>query len=81
MMLPRHACFCFNRLEDKVRRVDLAVGVRVGDANHFATVLEDQELVDFRTAAEFDVLLLPDAQQGLDFRSLQLGQRKIVLGL
>ena len=52
----------FNRFEDKVGGVDLAVGVGVGDADRFAFVLKDQHMVDVRPVAQIGVLLLPGTQ-------------------
>src|SRR5262249_6246181 len=64
-------------LEDEVGGVNLAMRVRVGDAYDLALVFEDQYVIDLFAAAEFYVLLLPDAHQvdklcGLEFREGQV---------
>jgi hypothetical protein len=48
--------FGFNRLEDEVRGIDLTVRMRIGDTNHFALVLEDQDMIDARALAQILVL-------------------------
>src|SRR5438128_3109274 len=70
--------FGLNRLEDEISRVNLAVRVRVGDADHLAFILEDQDVVDLLATPEFDVLFLPNTQQGFDFAGLEFGERKIM---
>ena len=67
-----------DRLEHEVRRVDLTVRVRVRDADHFALVLEDEHVIDAVASAELPVLLLPDCEQPVDLRGLQLGEREVV---
>src|SRR4030095_790863 len=64
--------------EDEVGRVDLAMRVRVGDADDFALILEDQDVVDLLVAAEFDVLQLPGAHQVDDLRGLELCEGQVV---
>jgi len=74
----RDGHFVFDRLEDEIRRVDLAVGVRVGNADHLTLVLECEHVVHFRTGAEFPILRLPDPQQVGDLRHFEFGQRDVV---
>ena len=54
--------------------------VRIGDADDLAFVLEDQNIVDLRVIAEFEILIAPDAQQVDDLRQFQLGQGNTVIG-
>src|SRR5262245_6423490 len=56
----RDTCFSLDRFEDEICRVNLAMRMRVGDTDYFTTVFEDQHVVDFITATEFCILLLPD---------------------
>ena len=53
----RASRFGLDVLEHEVRRVDLAMRMRVGDADHLALVLEDQDVVDSGEPAQIDVLL------------------------
>src|SRR5262245_18311290 len=62
-MPPGDSRLGLDGLEDEVGRVDLAMRVRVGDADDLAFVFEDQYVVDLFARAEFDVLPLPDAHQ------------------
>ena len=74
---PR-ARFGLDGLEHEVGRVDLAVRVRVGDADDLALVLEDEHVIDAVACAEIAVLLLPDLEQPVDLGRLQLRQRQVV---
>ena len=47
-----------DRFEHEIRGVNLAMGMRIRDADHFALVLEDQHVVHFRPVAQLAVLLL-----------------------
>ena len=77
-MAGADARFGLDRLEDEVRRVDLAVRMWVGDTDDFTFVLEDEHMRDVRMRAERRVLGLPDAQQRLDAAMVQLRERQIV---
>jgi hypothetical protein len=52
--------------------------MRIRNSNHLAPVLKDQNMGDLFTAAEFQVLFLPDSQQVLDFERVQFGESDIV---
>src|SRR4051794_31151384 len=66
-------------LEDEVGGVNLAVRVRVRDADGLPLVLEDEDVFDLGPAPEFAVLLLPDREQLFDLRRLKLGERQAVV--
>src|SRR5262249_39219870 len=72
------ALFGLDGFEDEVGRVNLTMRVRVGDADHFAFVLEDQHMIDLFVRAKLDVLLLPNAHQVGDLAGLEFGQRRVV---
>src|SRR5690242_15875530 len=74
------AGFCLDGLEDKVGRVNLAVRVRVRDADDFALVLENENVINVWAAAEINVLFLPHRKQGFDFRRRKLRERQVVFG-
>ena len=67
-------------LEDEVGGVDLAVGMRVGDAHDLALVLEDEDVRDALHARELAILRLPDPEKGVHFGRAQLGEAQVVLG-
>ncbi len=75
---PADRDLVLDRLEDEVGRVNLAVRVRVGDADDLALVLEGQHVVDLRPGAQLAVLPLPRLQQRDDLRQVQLGERQVV---
>src|SRR5947209_6286612 len=56
------AGFGLDGLEDKVGGVNLAVRMRVRDADDFALVLKDENVIDFGAAAEVNILLLPNCE-------------------
>src|SRR4051812_22990747 len=57
------ARFGFDGFEDKVGGVNLAMRVRIRNADDFALVLKDEDVIDLRAAAEIEVLSLPDRKQ------------------
>ena len=67
-----------DRLPDERRRVDLAVRVRIGDADDVALVLEAEHLADLRARAQLARLPAPDVDDLGDRRRRHLGQRQIV---
>src|SRR5262245_4475130 len=77
-MPPGDSRLGLDGFEDEVGRVDLAMRMRVGDADDFALVLEDQDVVDLLVAAEFYILLLPGAHQVDDLRGLELCEGQVV---
>src|SRR5262245_39576852 len=81
-MPPGASRFGLDGLEDEVGRIDLAMRVRVGDADDLAFVFEDQDVIDLFARAEFDVLPPPDAHQvdylfGFEFRKGQVVARAV----
>ena len=64
--------------EDEVRRVDLAVRMRIADADDLALVLEHQHVVHFGPSAELAILLLQCPEQANDLLVWKLGEREIV---
>ena len=67
-----------DRLEDKIVRVDLAMRVRIGNANCLPFVFEDQNVFDLGAIAKIEVLLLPRTKKLGDLRRTKLGEREIV---
>ena len=65
-------------LEREVGRVNLAVRVRVADANDFSLVLEDEDERHIGICGQFTHLLLPRLQQRVDAIDLELGERHVV---
>src|SRR5262249_3977665 len=70
--------FNLNRPEHEVGRVDLAMRMRVRYAYNFAFVLEDQHVIDFTLATEFEILRLPDLEKVLDFGNLKFCQPDVM---
>src|SRR5262249_12365268 len=70
--------FALNRLEDKIRRIDLTVRMRIGNTYHIAFVLEDENVFHFPAGAKIDVLVTPGLEKDLDFSDLQFSQRHVV---
>ena len=77
-ILPADTSLGFDSLEDKVRRIDLAVRMWIRDADDFAFVLEDEHVVDIREATERVILFLPDVQQLLNLSKVELSEREVV---
>ena len=48
--------FGFDCFEDKIRGVDLAMRMRIGDADDLAFVFEDEHVVDFRHGVRVPIL-------------------------
>jgi hypothetical protein len=71
--------FSFDRLEDKVGGIDLAVGVRIGNTDRFAFVFKYQHVIYVVVAAELSILFLPDFKKVLGFTQLKLSERKTVM--
>src|SRR5262249_29016505 len=61
-MSPARARFGLDEFKDKIRRIDLTVRMRIRNANDFALVLKDQNVIDLATTSKIDVLLLPHLQ-------------------
>src|SRR3954451_19463754 len=57
------ARFGLDGFEDKVGGVNLAMRMRIRNADDFALVLEDEDVIDLRAAAEVNILFLPDRKQ------------------
>ena len=74
----RRAQLGLDRLPDERRRVDLAVRVRIGDADDVALVLEAQHLANLRARAQLARLAAPHVDDLRDRRRRHLGQRQIV---
>src|SRR5580704_16554994 len=70
----------FNRLKNKIRRIDLAVRMRIGDSDYLSLVLEYQNVRNIGAATKFAVFFLPHLQKSDHFRGVELSQRQIVLG-
>src|SRR5204863_276377 len=64
--------------EHEVRRVDLAVRMRVTDADDLALVLEHEHVPYLVARAELAVLRLQHLQQTEDLRLAELGERDVV---
>ena len=77
-MSLRNSCLCLNSLEDEVGGIDLTVRVWIGNANRFALVLEDQNMIDSLAASKIYVLFLPHSQKIFDFADFQFGEREVV---
>src|SRR6185295_5941870 len=73
------ARFGFDRFEDKVCRVDLAVWVRIRNPNRFALIFKDEHVFDFVEGAELSILFLPHAEQVLDLGRLELREGETVI--
>ncbi len=65
-------------LEDEVRRVDLAVRMRVRDPGRSTFVLEDQHVLDLRKRTEVAMLALPGGDDFLRVFGRHLGKSKVV---
>ena len=65
-------------LEGEIGRVDLAMRVRVADADDFALVLEDEDERHVGMRREFTHLLLPRLEQGIHAIDVELRQRHVV---
>ena len=65
-------------LEREVGRVNLAVRVRVADADDFSLVLEDEDERHIGICGQFTHLLLPRLEQRVDAIDLELGERHVV---
>src|SRR5436853_6431726 len=74
------AGFGFDGFEDKVGRVNLAMRVRVRDADDIALILKDENVIDFGAAAEINILFLPDREQGFNLCRPKLGECQVMLG-
>ena len=77
-MTSGNSGFILDSLEHKICRVDLAMRMRIGDADNFALVFEDQYVADLGTRAEIRILFTPCAKQRLDLGKLKLRQSQIV---
>ena len=67
-----------DELEDEVGGVDLAMRMRVADADGLALVLEDEDVRDLGPRGQLAHLILPGGQQRLDAFNRQFGQRDVV---
>ncbi|MFO0789060.1 MAG: hypothetical protein U0805_06350 [Pirellulales bacterium] len=70
--------FDADRLEDEVGRVDLIVRVRIRNADDFAFVLEDKDVVYITAGAELAILFGPAGEDGLDLVGREFGERDVV---
>ena len=71
--------FGFDRFEDKVRGVNLAVRVRIRNANCLAFVFKDQHMVDLFASAQLAILFLPYSEEGFDRGWLQFSEGETVV--
>src|SRR5262245_46744768 len=67
-----------DRFENEIRRVDLAMGMRVRDADDLAFILKDQDMINFWPLAQLAVLLLPAGEQGENLVDVEFGERRVV---
>jgi hypothetical protein len=67
-------------LEHKVGGVDLAMRMRIGNANYLALVLEYENVFDLLSRAEVFILSLPHPNEILYFVGLEFSQRQVVPG-
>src|SRR5687768_14184351 len=58
----RNLGLAFDEFEDKVRRIDLAMRMRVRNADNLTFVFKGQDVVDLGTSTEFQVLIPPCQQ-------------------
>src|SRR3954469_17395635 len=58
--------FRLDEFKSEVRRVDLAMRVRVADADHLSLVLEDEDEIHVGMRRQFSHLLLPRREQRID---------------
>ena len=65
-------------LEHEVRRVDLAVRMRIADADGFALVLEDQHVGDFGAPPSSRICSCHVASSAIHAVDVELGQRHVV---
>src|SRR2546428_12852278 len=77
-MLLRHPRFRLNRFEDEIGCVELAVRMRIRYAYYVSLVLEYQNVVDPFSTAQFDILLLPHAEQIFYLGYAELGECQVV---
>ena len=55
----RGSDFSFDRFEDKVSRINLAVRMRIRDANDPAFIFERQDVIDLRPSSQINIFTLP----------------------
>src|ERR1700732_555540 len=65
----------FNRLKNKICRIDLAVRMRIRDSDYLSLVLKYQNVRNFVAATKFAVLFLPHLQKSDYFRRVKFSQR------
>src|SRR6185369_11789177 len=68
----------FDRLENKIVRIDLAMRMRVRNSNGRAFVLKDQNVFDLRMRSELRILFLPGLKQIDNLRKLKLRKCQVV---
>src|SRR5207237_3009640 len=78
-MLLRYARLRLGSLKHEIGGVDLAVRVRIGDADRFAFILEYQYMANPFATRKINILLSPDAQEAFDLAHRQFGEGEIVL--